>query len=61
MDTNLKNKETILEFFQELNKADVNSLEEVLQNYLHQKCIVNISKPFDEYVGIDDFKIRFIK
>ena len=42
MDTNLKNKETILEFFQELNKADVNSLEEVLQNYLHQKCIVNI-------------------
>jgi predicted ester cyclase len=60
VDINLKNKETILQFFQELNKADINSLEEVLQNYLHQKCIVNISKPFDEYIGIGDFKRRFI-
>ena len=56
----LKNKETILQFFQELNKSDKNSRKEVLQNYLHQKSVANISKPFDEYVGIGDFKTGFV-
>ena len=43
-----------------MNKSDKNSQKEVLQNYLHQKSVANISKPFDEYVGIGDFKTGFV-
>lgn len=59
MDINLKNKETILEFFKELNHSDKDSLDEVLSHYLIKTSRVNISRSFGEYVGASKYKEQF--
>jgi len=61
MDINLKNKETILEFFKELNHSDKDSLEEVLSHYLIKTSRVEISKPFSEYIGVRKYKEQFFE
>lgn len=59
MNTNLRNKETILQFFKELNNVDKNSLKEVLLHYFHETIIVYVSRPFEEYKGVDNYKEQF--
>lgn len=52
MNTNFRNKETILQFFKELNEPNKKSLKEVLLRFCHEDFSLNISKPFQEYKGI---------
>lgn len=60
MDINLKNKETIIKLFKELNHSDKDSLVEVLSHYLYKTSSVNISKPFSEYISARKFKENFL-
>jgi predicted ester cyclase len=61
MNINCRNKETILEFFKELNNSDKDSLEKVLSHYLSKTSRVNISRPFNEYIGAHNYKEQFFE
>jgi predicted ester cyclase len=56
MKANLRNKERVLQFFKELNESNkkgVTGLKELLTRHYHADIHVHISKPFEEYIGVD--------
>lgn len=56
-----KNKQTTLAFIEEMNKVgkDVAKYKNVLQQYFAEEIIINISKPFEEIKGIENYETQF--
>ena len=63
VDQGLNNKQKTLAFIDELNNADQSKDELliILRKYFSENLILNITKPFEEIVGLDDCVSLFIQ
>lgn len=56
MSKHLQHKNLILDFFQELNQiGSGNGLKSILTKYLATNIILNITRPYDEIIGVNNY------
>jgi predicted ester cyclase len=53
------NKNLILSFFKEMNEAKNSDAKNVLETYFNKNVNVNITSPFEELNGVEEFKNKF--
>ncbi len=57
--TRMINKNLITSFFKEMNQTKIEDVNNVLETYFHKNVIVNITSPFEELSGIEEFNNSF--
>jgi predicted ester cyclase len=61
MSTHLENKERILQFFKELKRTDQESLKVAVSKFVDKTVCTHISRPFEDYIGVDAFIEKFVE